>query len=154
MVVFVVAVFFIPPFRRLGRGMKMAVGIVAEPIIEGHVHAPVGMDADVGMEMTQAHGVAEEPDVAGSEVVILIADDADVFIAVPDIGIGHDIHGGDRRRGSHLDGRRWSDVYRRRRGDVDARGADDNGFKGHPAIRTDDAAGDQDQTSCQQGQDL
>ena len=138
MMVFVVAVALILPFLRSGRGVEMAVRIVAEPCIDGHMHAPVGMDADVGMEMIQAHGIAEEPDVAGSEVVILIADDADVFIAIPDIGIGHDIHGRDRRRGRLHDGRR---------------GSDDNGFKCHAAIRTDDAAGDQYQTACQQGQD-
>jgi len=161
MMVFVVAVILILSFLRSGRGVEMAVRIVAEPCIDGHMHAPVGMDADVGMEMIQAHGVAEEPDVAGSEVIILIADDADVFVAIPDIGIGHHIHGRDRRRGRLHDGRRGSDVNRRGRGDIDgwrrghddARGRDDNGFKCHAAIRTDDAAGDQYQTACQQGQD-
>ena len=105
--------------------MEMSMGIVSETIVVNEVRPPVRMSADPDVEMIDPDRVADQPDVAGAEVKILIAHDADVFITVPYIIIGNHthIHNDSRRR-------RWwfrLDHDRRWRCHHD-------GFKGHAAI--------------------
>ena len=95
-------------------GLLVPVGIAAEAIIADGVDAPIRMATFPAVETVQAVRITDEPDIAGSEIEILVADDTDVFIAVPGVAVRnpyHHVRGHDDRRSLH---HHW---WRRRIGD-------------------------------------
>jgi hypothetical protein len=89
------------------------VSITVPSIIDIHcrVHAPIGMDAFIIVEMRDPNLVACNPDIAGTQIDISAADETDEFETVPDIRIRDEYDG----RGLH-DNRWWrwhrSNYYR------------------------------------------
>ena len=66
-------------------GHIMSLSIVTIEVIADGMITPVGMNPFPGMEAHRAVGIQGQPDVAGSKIVILVANNADVFDAVPDV---------------------------------------------------------------------
>jgi len=101
----------------------VTVGVIAKFLVPYGMVAPVRMTSLPAVEALQPDRIARDPDVAGSQIEIIRTDDAHVFIAVPDIGIGHaNFHrhcrcgcDHDRRRGWNYD--RGSHNYGGRRND-------------------------------------
>ena len=74
-------------------------------IVDG-MSTPICMTHLPGLETMEPHRVANDPDVARSQVIILVTDHADVFVTIPGVVF--------RDRFRRDDDRRW-----RRRGRVD-----------------------------------
>jgi hypothetical protein len=85
-------------------GLLVSVGVATETIVADGVDAPIRMTAFPAMETIQPVRITDEPDIAGSEIEILVADETDVFIAVPSVAVrnpDHHFRGHDDRRSLH-----------------------------------------------------
>ena len=72
----------------------VSVGIAAILIVADGVKAPVGMTSFPTMEALQPGSIKGQPDMVGSQIILVAAHQADIFIAVPDVFIRNpDIHG-------------------------------------------------------------
>jgi hypothetical protein len=113
-----VVIAVIPSFR-VGFTARLIMSVTVVPVtfIDSDMDAPVGMVSFPSMKAFQPDRVGDNPDIAGPQIIILVAYNADVFDAIPDITIGNY---------ANVNG------YRRCRC-----------FNGHPAIGTDDTAGHQ-----------
>jgi hypothetical protein len=85
------------------------VRVAAINFIVSGVSAPIGMDFFPVMKASQSNRVANDPDVARSQIIVLTADDADKFDTVPNIIIGIYLRSYRNWRRSRLD------YHRRRR---------------------------------------
>jgi hypothetical protein len=115
--VFVLPVFFLPVVTPW---LDMAIAIFPVIVIANGVVPPIGMASFPSMETIQPEGFTEQPDIAGSQIVILVADEADVLVTIPDVAVG-----------DHYGSRLYID-----RG----RGHNHQWLKCHPSIRFNDAA--------------
>lgn len=86
--------------RRLRLRMRMV--NVSVFYVVRRMRPPIRMASFPGMETFQPRRVANDPHVAGPQIIILVAHDADIFVTVPNV-IVRDHH--DRNR------RRWVDDY-------------------------------------------
>lgn len=103
--------------QRLG----MSMSISSEAVVTNGVVTPIPVAPFPSMEAVQPAGIANQPHIAGAQVVILIADNTDEFNSVPDIGVRNlDFDRGD------LNGRRGNLNDRRRRRDHEDGGTEDN----------------------------
>ena len=113
----------------------MSVAIRAVMVIANGVAPPIRMPAYPAMKTSQPDGIADYPDVAGPQVVILVANDADIFVTVPNVIIGNIYWS---RRGCH-DHRGWS--------------RDDEGLEENPAIGFDYTTGEERDSSSRHHED-
>jgi len=107
----------------------VAMGIAAETVVANGVGAPIGMAMFPAVETVEPEGVADQPDIAGSEIEILVAHETDVFITIPHVIVRNGHHG-------------WGNDHRRRR-----RHRDDRGIERYSS-GLDDATGHQHKPSC------
>ena len=98
----------------------MAKAIVSKTIIADEMVMPIRMTSDPDMETIQADRVANQPDITRAQIIILIADQTNVFITIPYVIVRY---------------RLW------RRSRNDDRG------KSHPSIRGNNTAGSKQQSS-------
>ena len=114
----------------------MAVGVATETVVTNGMAAPIGMAVFPAVETIDAEGIADQPDIAGSEIEILVTHEADVFVTIPDVIVrnGHHRWCDNHRRWCHHHGRRIGDHWR---------------YERYPA-RLNDTAGHQDNPSCRQ----
>jgi hypothetical protein len=90
------------------------------------MHAPIGVEPFPIVEARHTEGLADQPDVAWTEVKARVSHEPDVFNAVPDVIVRNFDDDGSRRWGW-----RYGSNYHRR-GSHDFRSADDysTGFDG------------------------
>ena len=74
--------------RRVMPRLEMPIAIVPETIVADGVPAPIRMASFPSMETLQPVRFSDHPDIAGTQITILVANDADVFVAIPDVIIG------------------------------------------------------------------
>jgi len=67
--------------------MFMSLGIEAKPHVDSGVRAPIRMDFHPVLKPREPDGIANNPNVAGTKVIILVANNTNIFIAVPDVVI-------------------------------------------------------------------
>lgn len=101
----------------------MAMAVSAEMIIPSGVVPPIAMAIFPAMETIQTVRIGDDPDVAGSQIIILAAHETDVFIAIPNVFVRN--HYRLRNRGIH---HRRLNLHH-------------HGLEGQTAIGFDDAAG-------------
>ena len=123
----------------------MSIVIGPESIIMSGVLAPIRMAPFPTVETIQSEWVGNQPHVAGSQIKILVANETDVFNAVPSILIRN------HHRSFHH--RLWSDVDRLRSDVNRLRRRNDDGCEGHPPVRTNHAAREEDNSSSRNGQE-
>ena len=83
--------------------LNVSIAIGSEPVIANGVGSPIGMASFPSMETIQAEGVTDQPDIACSQIEILVANETDVFDTIPGVTVRN--HGGrlhhQRRRHIH-----------------------------------------------------
>src|ERR1039458_9139156 len=67
--------------------LDVAIAVRPVTVIADSVVPPAGMAPFPSMEAVQPERFAEQPDVAGSQIVILVANKTDVFVAVPGVAV-------------------------------------------------------------------
>lgn len=67
----------------LGRWMVVVHGPVMV-VVDG-MSAPIRVDHLPALETMESHRIANDPDIAGSQIIILVAHHTDVFVAVPGV---------------------------------------------------------------------
>src|ERR1035441_5870218 len=67
--------------------LDVAIAVRPVTVVADGVVQPIGMAPFPSMEAVQPERFTEEPDVAGSQIVILVANEADVFVAVPGVAV-------------------------------------------------------------------
>jgi len=77
--------------------LHMPMFISSETIIADCMVSPITVAAFPSMKAVQPEWIADQPNVARSQIIILITNDTDVFITVPSVTVGHP-HG---RRSHH-----------------------------------------------------
>ncbi len=65
----------------------MSLGIAAEMFVTNGVFAPVCMGSFPIVKARHTTRVAHHPDIAGTQIIILRADDTHIFVPVPDISV-------------------------------------------------------------------
>jgi hypothetical protein len=110
-------------------GLDMAVPVGPVMVVADGVVPPVRMAAFPAMKTLQPEGVAEEPEIAGPEIVTLIPHEPDIFVTIPDVIVRNHDRGGidDRGRGRIDHGLR--------------RHHHEGPYPCHPSIRLNDTAG-------------
>lgn len=66
---------------------NMTVGVVTVKVVAYGMIAPVGMNFFPVMPARQSVGIQTQPDIAGTQIIILAADNADIFDTIPDVSI-------------------------------------------------------------------
>jgi len=107
--------------------LDMAIAIRPVTVIADGVCPPIGMASFPSMETIQPEGIAEQPDIAGAKIVILVAHEADVFVTVPGVTVRN-------HHRSHFH-RWWGDNHHW------LRGHNHEWLKRHPSIWLNDTAG-------------
>jgi len=91
----------------------VTVSVIAIVHVANGMVAPIRVAFLPAVKAFQPHRIARDPDVTGSQIEIIRADDAYIFIAVPYVGIGHaNFHGHCRCRYDHDRRRGWHDYGR------------------------------------------
>ena len=96
----------------------MSVSIITIILIANGVVAPVRMDSFPVVKACHTNRIKRQPDIAHSQIKILSADNADIFVTVPDVSIGDAyIHCDCRRRCRRNDHgcNRWTNLHDHRR---------------------------------------
>src|ERR1700722_19573070 len=75
--------------RPVMSGLSISMRIFTVIIIPNGVCLPVSMAAFPAMKTRQAVRVADQPDIARPQIIILAIDDTDVLHAIPDVNIRH-----------------------------------------------------------------
>jgi hypothetical protein len=78
--------------------LKMTVRIPPITIIADGMAMPIRMASDPDMKTVNSEGIGMNPDITRAQIIILIADHADILITVPDIIVRHFHHCGCRGR--------------------------------------------------------
>jgi hypothetical protein len=86
------------PFSILSHRVEMPMGIRPETIIVDHMCAPIRMVSCPCVETFHSNGIANQPNITGTQIEIIGADEADKFNPVPGVIIRNL---DDRRRGHH-----------------------------------------------------
>ena len=91
--------------------VKMSMAIVSETIIADGVTSPISMVSFPSMETLPPEWFTDQPDVAGSQIDILVTNDPDVFVTIPDVSFRNHYWFLYHRWRTHI---RWlrSDIYR------------------------------------------
>jgi hypothetical protein len=110
-------------------GMIMARVVVSITIIADGMAPPIRMASDPDMETIQADRVAKQPDITRPQIIILVADETNVFITIPYVII------------------RYHHRLRCRRDNYRRRSCNDDRGKSHPSIRGNNTAGSEHQSS-------
>ena len=66
-------------------GLIVSVAVVSETIIADGVVSPIRMASFPSVETLQPEWIGDQPDIAGSQIEILAANETDVFVAIPDV---------------------------------------------------------------------
>ena len=122
--------------------LHMPVRIRPVTIIADGMPTPIRMASFPAMKAINPPRFRHHPDVAGSQIVILVAHEADIFIAIPHIIVGNSDHNCWRR--GHVHRWWWSRIN-----DCRLRRHDD-GFKRDTPIRLDHTARHQEESSRRQ----
>ena len=93
----------------------MSVSVVAIEFVADGMVAPVGMTPFPIVEARRAASIQGQPDVVGSQIIILATNNADKFDAVPDISIRNADFHRNGRSGNCYHGCRQLDFHRRSR---------------------------------------
>ena len=93
----------IPLFRVAMPWLIMSMAIVSVTIIANSVVPPIGMASFPSMKALKPEWFTDQPDIAGSQIEILVANETDVFVTIPDVTVGN-----------HYRPRCFSHNYRRR----------------------------------------
>jgi hypothetical protein len=73
---------------RLARlSMDLLMGVVSETVIPNGLGAPIRMVSFPSMETRQSIPVTSQPDIAGPQIEIPVANDADKFNTIPDVAV-------------------------------------------------------------------
>jgi len=107
----------------------MAIAIVSKTIIADEMASPVRMASDPYMETIQTDRIAKQPDITRPQIIILVADETNVFITIPYVIV------------------RYHYRLRCRRDDYRCRSRHDDRGKSHPSIRGNNTAGSKHQSS-------
>ncbi len=67
--------------------VNVSMPIFSVPIVASAVAPPIRMVPCPIMKTPQPDGITNQPDIARSQIDILVANDADVFITIPDIHV-------------------------------------------------------------------
>jgi len=65
----------------------MAIAIRPVTVIADGMDPPIDVASFPSMETIQPEGFAEQPDIAGSQIVILVAHETDVFVTIPGVTV-------------------------------------------------------------------
>jgi hypothetical protein len=65
--------------------LNMSIAIGSETIIANGVDSPIRMASFPSMETLQPKWFSGQPDVAGSQIEILVTNETDVFVAIPNV---------------------------------------------------------------------
>ncbi len=87
------------PFLTVMPWLNMAVPISPVTVIASGVVPPILMAAFPAMKTLQPDGVTEQPDIARSQIVILVANETDVFVTIPDVTVRNHYRAGIDNRG-------------------------------------------------------
>ena len=112
--------------------LDMSTGIFSETIIANGVLPPISMAPFPSMETLQPEWFSDQPDIARSQIEILVTNDTDEFVTIPGISVGnHDWL---------LDHRSRSDIHRLR-SDIHRTGCNIHHWPEHyPSIWLNDTA--------------
>src|ERR1039457_257239 len=69
--------------------LDVAIAVRSVTVVADGVVPPAGMAPFPSMEAVQPERFAEQPDIAGAKIVILVVNEADVFVAVPCVAVGN-----------------------------------------------------------------
>jgi len=105
--------------------LNMPIVIRSVMVIANGVIPPISMASFPSMETIQPERFTKQPDIAGSQIVILVTHETDVFVTIPGVAVR------DHYR-SHFH-RWWSYIHRRR-------GHNHEWLKRHLSIRLNDTA--------------
>ncbi len=103
--------------------LHMPVSISSVTIIVDSMGSPVRVAAFPSMKTIQPEWITDQPDITGSQIVVLVTNDTDVFVTIPGVTIGHHYRHLGRRSHHH-----W------------CRGHDDKRLERHPYNRLNDTA--------------
>jgi hypothetical protein len=80
--------------------LNMAVPVSPVTVIASGVVPPIRMAAFPVMKTLQSEGVAEQPEIARPEIVILVPHETDIFVSIPSVTVRNHYRAGidDRRR--------------------------------------------------------
>lgn len=67
--------------------LNMAIAIRPVTVIADGMDPPIDVASFPSMETIQPEGFAEQPDIAGSQIVILVAHETDVFVTIPGVTV-------------------------------------------------------------------
>jgi hypothetical protein len=107
----------------------MPVRICPVTIVTGGVSTPIRMASFPSMKTINPPWFSHNPDIAGSQIVILVAHESDIFVAIPYITVRNPYHDCWCRCHIH---RWWSRIH-------DWLRRNDYGFERHAPIRLDHA---------------
>ena len=107
--------------------LDMSIAIRPVTVIANGMDPPIRMASFPSMETVQPEGFTEQPDIAGSQIVILVAQETDVFVTVPDVTVRNHYRGHFHRCRSH--NHHW------------LRSHNHEWLKRHPSVRLNDTAG-------------
>ena len=80
--------------------LNVSITISSETIVTNGVVSPIPMVSFPPMETLQTEWITNQPDIAGSQIEILVTYHADIFDPIPDVAVGNHYH--------------WLHHYRRR----------------------------------------
>ena len=67
--------------------VKMSMAIVSVMFIANGVVAPIRMTSFPSMETIEPEWVTDQPDIANSQIEILVTNETDVFVTIPDVTV-------------------------------------------------------------------
>jgi hypothetical protein len=89
----------IPLYRPLTPRLLMSARISPVLLIANGMGSPIGMASFPAMKTLEPDWIGNEPDMIRSQIVVLIANDADVFVSIPDVVVRNGcLHRHRRRR--------------------------------------------------------
>ena len=92
--------------------LNMAVPVSPVTVIASGMIPPIRMAAFPAMKALQPDGVAEQPDIAGTQIVILVTHKTDVFVTIPYVTVRN-------HYGAGIDNRGWCRINGRGRCRID-----------------------------------
>ena len=83
--------------------MKMSMAVVPVMIVAHSMGPPIRMSAYPHMNVTQPDWVTDQPDIARTQIVILVTHETDVFVTIPIVIVRDNRHFHRRRGHNHPD---------------------------------------------------
>jgi hypothetical protein len=97
-------------YRLVMPWLNMSIAIGSETIIANGVAAPIRMASFPSMETLQPEWFTDQPDIARSQIEILVTNETDVFDTIPDVTVRNHYWCHYHRWRSHIH-RLWSHIH-------------------------------------------